>query len=56
MTTERPVAGEAWQLGNQAFRDGKNLDDNPYPTETASAEEWRAGFSCACEDELRGCP
>lgn len=56
MTTEQLAAGDAWQLGNQAFRDGKNLDDNPYPAGTTSAEEWRAGFNQACEDELRGCP
>lgn len=56
MATEQHAAGIAWQLGNQGFRDGKTLDDNPYPAGTTAAEEWCAGFNRACEDELRGCP
>lgn len=38
---------EEYYEGKQAFRDGHQLDENPYPYGSNEAEEWLNGYTDA---------
>jgi hypothetical protein len=41
------VSSESYDEGQQAFYDGKDIDDNPYPITDPDHYKWESGYSDA---------
>ena len=53
----RSAVGDAWELGEEAFRAGKTLDDNPFPAgEPSALRVWREGWQSCQTDHIDTSP
>ena len=41
----------AFNLGKQAYHDGKKASDNPFQINTKEYSEWEDGYVCAVDDD-----
>jgi hypothetical protein len=53
----RAAVGDAWELGEEAFRNGRTLDDNPFPAGEPSAHRiWREGWQSGQDGHIDNLP
>ena len=53
----RTAAGDAWELGKEAFRNGRTLDDNPFPAgEPLARRLWGEGWQSGQDGHIDNVP